>query len=34
MSDGDLSALFTLLAIPVGGAIAALVLWLILRERD
>lgn len=34
MSQGDWSALLTLLAIPAGGVIAALVLWLILRERD
>ncbi len=34
MSQGDWSALLTVLAIPAGGVIAALVLWLILRERD
>lgn len=34
MSQGDWSALLTVLAIPAGGVIAALVLWLIFRERD
>jgi hypothetical protein len=33
LSAGDLSALLTLLAVPVGGAIAALILWLMFRER-
>jgi hypothetical protein len=33
MSDGDLSALLTLLAIPAGGLIAAAILWLLFRER-
>lgn len=33
MSDGDLSALLTLLSIPVGGLIAGAVLWLLLRKR-
>lgn len=31
MSDGDLSALLTVLAIPVGGFIAAGILWAMLR---
>jgi hypothetical protein len=34
MSQGDLSALLTVLAIPAGGLIAAVILWLVLRERD
>jgi len=34
MSEGDLSAILTLLAIPVGGLIAWVILWwLLLRER-
>lgn len=31
MSDGDLSALLTLLAIPAGGLIAVGILWAMLR---
>lgn len=27
MSEGDLSAIFTLLAVPAGGLIAWLILW-------
>lgn len=35
MSDGDLSALLTVLAVPAGGAIAWLILWLFLfRDRS
>ena len=34
MSDGDLSALLTVLAVPVGGAIAAVILWAVLRRRN
>lgn len=34
MSDGDLSAILTLLAVPVGGLIAGAILWLLLRDRD
>jgi hypothetical protein len=34
MSDGDLSALLTVLAVPVGGVIAALILRLMFRDRD
>jgi hypothetical protein len=34
MSDGDLSALFTLLAVPVGGLIAWAILWLLLFRKD
>jgi hypothetical protein len=34
MSDGDLSAVLTLLAIPTGGLIALAILWLLLRDRD
>lgn len=33
MSEGDLSALLTLLAIPAGGAISAVILWAVLRRR-
>lgn len=33
MSDGDLSALLTVLAIPVGGFIAAGILWAMLRPH-
>jgi hypothetical protein len=32
VSDGDLSALFTLLAVSAGGLIAGMILWLFLRE--
>jgi hypothetical protein len=34
MSDGDLSAILTLLAVPVGGVISLALLWLLFRERD
>ena len=34
MSDGDLSAIFTLLAVPAGGLIAGAILWLLLLDRD
>lgn len=34
MTDGDLSALLTLLAIPVGGLIAWAILWLLLFRND
>ncbi len=35
MSEGDWSALLTLLAIPAGGLIAWLILWaLLFRGRD
>ena len=32
MNDGDLSALLTLLAVPAGGIIAAIILWAVLRR--
>lgn len=34
MSDGDMSALYSLLAVPVGGAIAMLILWAIFRNKE
>lgn len=32
MSAGDLSALLTLLSIPVGGLIAVAILWVVIRR--
>lgn len=34
MSDGDLSALFTLIAIPIGGLIALAILYLLEKFLD
>lgn len=34
MSDGNLSALLTIIAIPLGGLIAGLILWLYVRWID
>jgi hypothetical protein len=33
MSKDNFSALLTLLAVPAGGAIAAVILWAVLRRR-
>lgn len=33
MSEGDISALLTLLAVPAGGVIAAVILWAVF-ERE
>ncbi len=34
MSTGDLSALLTVLAVPVGGIIAALILHFLFKDGD
>lgn len=35
MTDGDLIAVFTLLAIPAGGLIALAILWFVFfRKKD
>ena len=33
MSDGDLSALLTLLSIPIGGIISIAILWYIFKIK-
>ncbi len=34
MSDGDLSALLSLLAVPLGGLLALLILWPFMRWTE